>query len=135
MNAPVLVDSNVYIGLLRRGLDPAEILADWIGSGDLATCGIVRLEVERGLRIEKIRRRVGAFFDVLINIPTSNTIWEQAAGLAWTLDRSGITLPVQDILIAICAQEIGAAILTDDGHFQEFSGIQVLNPGEELAGW
>ena len=135
MNAPVLVDSNVYIGLLRRGLDPAEILGDWIGSGDLATCGMVRLEVERGLKIEKIRRRVGAFFDVLINVPTSNNIWEQASGLAWTLDRSGITLPAQDILIATCAGEIGAAVLTDDKHFEEFSGLQVFKPGEELEGW
>ncbi len=135
MNAPVLVDSNVYIGLLRRGLDPAEILGDWIGSGDLATCGMVRLEVERGLKIEKIRRRVGAFFDVLINVPTSNKIWENSAGLAWTLDRAGITLPAQDILIATCAREIGAAVLTDDKHFEEFKGLQVFKPGEEFEGW
>ena len=135
MNAPVLVDSNVYIGLLRRGLDPAEILGDWIGSGDLATCGMVRLEVERGLKIEKIRRRVGAFFDVLINVPTSNKIWEQAASQAWTLDRSGITLPAQDILIATSAQEIGAAVLTDDKHFEEFTGLQVFKPGEEFEDW
>ena len=135
MNAPVLVDSNVYIGLLRRGLDPAEILGDWIGSGDLATCGMVRLEVERGVRIEPIRRRVGAFFDVLINVPTSNKIWENSASLAWTLDRSGITLPAQDILIATCAGEIGAAVLTDDKHFEEFTGLQVFKPVEEFEVW
>ena len=135
MNAPVLGDSNVYIGLLRRGLDSAEILGDWIGSGDLATCGMVRLEVERGVRIEKIRRRVGAFFDVLINVPTSNKIWEQAASLAWQLDRSGITLPAQDILIATCAREIGAAVLTDDRHFEEFLDLQILKPAEEFPEW
>ena len=66
MTTPVLVDSNIYIGLLRSGLDPAEILGNWIGAGDLATCGMIRLEVERGLRIEKIRHRMAAFFDVLI---------------------------------------------------------------------
>ena len=135
MNAPVLVDSNLYIGLLRRGLDPVEILGGWIGNGDLATCGMVRLEVERGLRIEKIRRRVGAFFDVLINVPTSNKIWEQAASLAWKLDRSGITLPAQDILIATCAREIGAAVLTDDRHFEEFQDLQILKPSEEFPEW
>jgi predicted nucleic acid-binding protein len=135
MSAPVLVDSNVYISLLRRGHDPAEILHDWIGNGDLATCGMVRLEVERGLKIEKIRRHIGAFFDVLINVPTSNKIWEQATGLAWTLDRAGVTLPSQDILIAACAQEIGAAVLTDDRHFEKFAGLQVFKPGEEIEGW
>jgi predicted nucleic acid-binding protein len=135
MNAPVLVDSNVYIGLLRRGFDPVEILGGWIGNGDLATCGMVRMEVERGLKIEKIRRRVGAFFDVLINVPTSNKIWEQAASLAWKLDRSGITLPAQDILIATCAREIGAAVLTDDRHFEEFQDLQILKPAQEFEDW
>lgn len=135
MNAPVLVDSNVYIGLLRRGLDPAEILGAWIGSGDLATCGMVRLEVERGLKIEKIRRRVSALFDVLINVPTTNKIWEAATAEAWTLDRQGITLPAQDILIASCAREIGAAVLTDDKHFEEFHDLPVLKPADEFPEW
>ena len=47
----VLVDSNVYIGLLRRGFDPVAVLGPWAGSTDVATCGMVRLEVERGLRV------------------------------------------------------------------------------------
>jgi predicted nucleic acid-binding protein len=135
MNAPVLVDSNVYIGLLRRGLDPVEVLGDWIGQGDLATCGMVRLEVERGLKIEKICRRVSALFDVLINVPTTNKIWEVSANRAWQLDRSGITLPAQDILIATCAREIGAAVLTEDRHFEEFQDLQILKPSEEFPEW
>ena len=135
MTATVLVDSNVYIGLLRRGLDPVEILGGWIGHGDLATCGMVRLEVERGLKIEKIRRRVGGFFDVLINVPTTNKIWEQAASTAWLLGRSGITLPAQDILISTCAREIGTAVLTDDKHFDEFPSLQIFKPAEEFEDW
>ena len=135
MNAPVLVDSNVYIGLLHRGLDPVEILGDWIGNGDLATCGMVRMEVERGLRIEKIRRRVSALFDFLINIPTTNKIWEESANRAWQLDRSGITLPAEDILIATCAHKIGAAVLTDDRHFKEFPDLQILKPAEVFPEW
>ena len=106
-----------------------------IGNGDLATCGMVRLEVERGLRIEKIHHRMAAFFDVLINIPTTNKIWKESAALAWSLDRSGITLPSQDILIATCAQEIGAAILTDDNHLEIFQELQILKPSKEFAGW
>jgi predicted nucleic acid-binding protein len=135
MTGPVLVDSNVFIGLLRRGLDPVEILGNWIGDGDLATCGMVRLEVERGLKIDRVRRRVAGFFDVLINVPTSNKIWEQASETAWILGRSGITLPAQDILIATCAREIGAAVLSDDKHFEEFTGLRIFKPAEEFPGW
>jgi predicted nucleic acid-binding protein len=135
MSATVLVDSNVFISLLRRGLDPVELLGDWIGNGDLATCGMVRMEVERGLKIDRIRRRIGNFFDVLINVPTTNKIWEQATETAWKLGRSGITLPAQDILIAACASEIGAAVLSDDKHFDEFAGLQIFKPAEEFPEW
>lgn len=135
MAASVLVDSNVYIGLLRRGVDPVVALGDWIGSGDLAICGMVRMEVERGLRVEKIRKSLSAFFDVLINVPTSNKIWEEATETAWLLGRKGITLPAQDILIAECAAAIGAAVLTDDSHFVRIPGARVLSPGEHLPGW
>jgi predicted nucleic acid-binding protein len=135
MSATVLVDSNVFISLLRRGLDPVELLGDWIGNGDLATCGMVRMEVERGLKTDRIRRRIGNFFDVLINVPTTNKIWEQATETAWKLGRSGITLPAQDILIAACASEIGAAVLSDDKHFDEFAGLQIFKPAEEFPEW
>lgn len=135
MAASVLVDSNVYIGLLRRGIDPVVALGDWIGSGDLAICGMVRMEVERGLRVEKIRKRLSAFFDVLINVPTSNMIWEKATETAWLLGRKGITLPAQDILIAESAAAIGAVVLTDDGHFARLPGVRVMLPGEHLRDW
>lgn len=135
MNGPCLVDSNVYIGLLRRGLDPSLALMDWIGDGDLAICGMVRLEVERGLRVERIRRRLSSFFDVLLNIPTTNRIWEEAAAQAWSLDRRGLVLPAQDILIAMCAKEIGAAVLSDDRHFDLLPGLRVLRPEDTLRDW
>ena len=135
MSGPCLVDSNVYIGLLRRGIDPSLTLTDWIGDGDLAICGMVRLEVERGLRVERIRRRVSSFFDVLLNIPTTNRIWEEAAAQAWSLDRRGLVLPAQDILIAMCAKEIGASVLSDDRHFDLLPGLRVLRPEDTLRDW
>ena len=135
MSGPCLVDSNVYIGLLRRGLDPSLALMDWIGDGDLAICGMVRLEVERGLRVERIRRRLSSFFDVLLNIPTTNRIWEEAAAQAWSLDRRGLVLPAQDILIAMCAKEIGASVLSDDRHFDLLPGLRVLRPEDTLREW
>jgi predicted nucleic acid-binding protein len=47
----------------------------------------------------------------------------------------GITLPAQDILIAACAHEIGAAILSDDKHFEKFPGLRIFKPAEEIPEW
>lgn len=122
----VLVDSNIYIQLLRDGRDPVRVLADWIGSGDLVTCGMVRLEVERGIRLERIRKRMSALMSLMIDVPTTPRIWEDATRLAWKLDRKGIVLPSQDHLIATCALSIGAAILTDDAHFESIPGLRLV---------
>lgn len=51
---PVLVDSTYYIGLAREGRDPLRELAVLGAQRDLATCGVVRCEVARGIRDEAI---------------------------------------------------------------------------------
>ena len=125
LEAPTLVDSNVFISLMRRGLDPAAILTQTVSSTDLATCGMVRMEVLRGVKIPKVRDRLSEFFDVLQNVPTDNRVWEEAASLAWQLDRVGKVLPAQDVLIAVCAKRIGAIVLTADAHFSMIPGVRV----------
>lgn len=131
----VLVDSNVFIGLLRRGVDPVGALGEWAGPADLATCGMIRLEVERGLRAGRVRDRMAAFFDVLVMIPTTNKVWARATEIAWSLDRRGVTLPAQDCLIAACALSLGAAVLTDDRHFDQIPGLDILRPDDEFGCW
>ena len=131
----VLVDSNVFIGLLRRGVDPVKTLGSWAGTADLATCGMVRVEVLRGLKVPKMRDWISDFLDVMIYVPSTNRLWEDTASLAWELDRKGKTIPAQDIFIAVCARRIGAAVLTDDAHFRAFPNLQILMPSEELEAW
>lgn len=131
----ILADSNIYIGLLRRKKDPVACLGEWVGSRDLATCGVVRMEVERGLKFEAQRERIARFFDVMIFGITSNAVWAHATEIAWQMDRRGKVLPLQDIVIAAHALELGAGILSDDAHFDEIPGITRLRPEQELAEW
>jgi predicted nucleic acid-binding protein len=127
----ILVDSNVFINLLKRGRDPASLLLEWAGNRNLATCGMVRLEVLRGITLPKSHRNTSAFFDVLINISSNNRLWDEAAELAWKLDRRGIVIPGTDVVIAASAMRIGAAILTSDAHFRRIEGIEVIAPPAE----
>ncbi len=125
LEPPTLIDSNVFIGLMRRGLDPAATLTQTVSLTDLATCGMVRLEVLRGVKNPRVRDKLSDFFDVLQNVPTDNWLWEEAASLAWKLDRVGRVLPAQDILIAASAMRVGAVVLSADAHFQNIPGLRV----------
>lgn len=132
MESVVLVDSCVLIGLLREGRDPAVELSGRAPETDLATCGMVRLEVIRGLAAPALRRAVEDFMNVMRYVPTDNRLWEAAAAQAWELDRQGIVLPAQDILIACCARRIDAAVLTWDKHFVRIPNLRVVQSLDAL---
>ena len=54
-------------------------------------------------------------------------VWERATQLAWSLDRQGVVLPAQDLLIAACALHANATVLTADAHFSRIPGLRVID--------
>ncbi len=125
--SPVLADSSFYIAQLRQGQDPLKALALAAATRDLAICGVIRCEVGRALRPVAIRKRFQAFWDVMINVPTDNRLWQEAEQTLWELDREGNVLPLTDVLIACAARRIGAVVLTYDHHFGRIPGIRVTD--------
>ena len=126
MAAAVLPDSNFYISRARAGIDPFLELHAHVGDWEFATCGMVFVEVCRGRRDPNVLRRFREQFSIMQFIPTGNSAWEIAARLAWTLDRKGLVLPAPDLLIAACALQADAAVLTTDVHFRQIPGLRVL---------
>ena len=124
--SPVLADSCYYIDLLRQGRDPLRALAVAAATRDLVVCGVVRCEVGRALKPEKVRRQFHLFWDVMINVPTDNRLWETAEQTLWELDREGLVLPLTDVVIACCARRVGAVVLTYDRHFGYIPGITTV---------
>ena len=117
MENGVLVDSSVFIHLLRHDIDPVVALQEEFTSLDLVTCGIVKVEVLRGVKNPKVRERLEDLMSILRFVPSDNTLWDAATDLAWAMDRAGQVIPATDILIAVSAQRIGASVLTLDHHF------------------
>jgi predicted nucleic acid-binding protein len=93
MENDILVDSNVFIDLLNRRRDPAIWLVEWAGKSNLVTCGMVRLEVLRGIKSLKQLTKISAFMDVMVNVPSDHRLWVAATELAWKLDRMGLMIP------------------------------------------
>lgn len=122
----ILPDSNFYITSARKGRDPFQELAAHAEEWEFATCGMVVLEVCRGRSQPRLYERFRERFAVMIYLQSTSTVLERATHLAWSLDRQGLVLPAQDLLIAACALQAGAAVLTHDKHFQSVPGLRVL---------
>ena len=97
----------------------------------MVTCGMVRLEVLRGLKHPKAFQRISSFLDIMINVRTDAAFWPDATDLAWELDRQGKVIPGTDIIIAVCALRTSAAVMTSDAHFRAIDGLRVISPPEE----
>lgn len=124
----VLVDSSIYIELLRTGKDPVEVLTRDFEPEEIVSCSIVRCEVLRGLVRVETKTYLAAFFDLLVHASMDELAWRQTEELAWDLDRSGKVLPLTDLIIAVCTFRTGASLLTHDRHFE-------LIPALPLANW
>lgn len=123
----VLPDSNFYINCARGGIDPFVELAARSDDWEFATCGMVVIEVCRGRTNPVILQRSRERFAIMPFIATGASVWETATQLAWSLDRDGIVIPATDLLIAACALQAKAAVLTADSHFREIPGLTVLD--------
>lgn len=121
---PVLADSSWYVDRLRAGLDPLMELASIAQSRDVAVCGVVRVEVARGICHERSLQRFQSYWDVMLYVPTDNRLWDEVETLSWTLARSGHHPPLPDLVIACCARRIDAVILTLDDHFRHMPGVE-----------
>jgi predicted nucleic acid-binding protein len=121
----MLVDSTIYIDLLRRGEDIPFVLRASLLSGQLFVCGVIRAEVLRGIRAIEMRNELSELFDLMLEIPTDARIWRKVTDLAWKLDRRGTILPLTDLVIASCALVVNTSVVTTDPHFSQIPGLTV----------
>ena len=127
MAANVLVDSSFFIDRQRAGADPFDEFAARADVADFLTCGVVIAEVLRGVKIRKAHQRIASLFGCMIYVPTLNRVWERVAKLAWELDRAGQGMQIPDLVIAVCALEADAAVLTLDADFARVPGLRVIS--------
>lgn len=119
----ILVDSTKYVAWMRAGNNPVTILASVLRARFLISCGIIRIEVLRGVVKPKARTQIAELFETIPEIPIDDGIIADATETAWQLDRQGRVLPVTDLLIASCAKRVGATVVTEDPHFLHIPGL------------
>jgi predicted nucleic acid-binding protein len=109
------------------GRDPLKVLAILAESRDIATCGLITMEVGRGLRHRRWLEAYERAWSAMLYLDSSRARWQETLALAWSLDRQGILIPMQDLHIAALALHAGAVVLTHDRHFQQIPGLDAAD--------
>jgi predicted nucleic acid-binding protein len=110
----ILVDSCVIFDY-TRGKDTR--LLDYFRSLPAGICGITRAEVLHGTRSPSHRATLIALLNYFAQVRSPETIWDAVGDNLAILRRSGITVPIQDVILASIALEGGYEVWTRDAHF------------------
>ena len=117
----VLVDSSLWVHLLRKSGDPAkrERVNELLRNGLAVWCPPVRLELWRGVTSDAERKALRHFEALLPDHEISAAVWTRAIRLADRGRAAGITVPMADLLIFACAKEHELGLAHDDNHFTQ----------------
>ncbi len=121
----VLLDTSAWVDALRgRTASVVEAVGDLLREDRVVRCDVVGAELRVGLR-DRERRKVLDLFNAVPNVPVDSTDWERAGDLGASLRRSGVTLPMTDLLVAQVCLRHGFELFSLDAHFQRIEGLRL----------
>lgn len=124
LNNCILLDTSVWIDYLRKRESKHKDKVDHlIGTGQVATCGMVYLELMRGISVPA--EHVAQILAELPDLPMGRPVYLLAGEISGRLQRKGIQVTIPDVLIAATAIEAGVKLFTYDKDFENIPGLKL----------
>ena len=116
----ILIDTSAWIVSFKKASDPQlkDLLKSSILSGMAVTAPIIILELLQGCRTVEERDSLKIKLESLDILSITQSVWEQAYEMAFSLRRKGVTVPTTDLIIAAAAVENNSIILHQDEHYE-----------------
>lgn len=128
---PYLVDSSVWIDVLRGDAVLGTRLDQLVAADQAATTGLVRLEVLRGLRDDQVNE-VSFMFATLRQLPFDEHVVDEAVRIGRRLRSAGRPAPGADLVIAAVAVLHDAVIVHRDEHYEVIAAHSALRTEPHL---
>jgi len=119
----LLVDSSAWIGAFSKH-PPSSVVRAIVDSKknkNLATCGMICLEVLRGSRTEKEFSELREEFEAMHWLPITDGHWDLASHMGFQLQKKGFKPPATDLLISAVCIENRCQLLHQDKHFKQIA--------------
>lgn len=114
----VLPDTSVWVDFARRGAaGRAAGLRDLLDAGEVSTCGPVVAELLAGAEGE-VAERISATLASLPWADLTPAAWRDAGLVARRLRKTGQTMPLTDLAIAVASAHAGHVLWSFDADFE-----------------
>jgi len=127
-----LIDSSAWIEYLRPNgsIKVKQRVREVLEKDEAVTCGIVVVEILRGVKDDRLFKLLRETLLSLPRIPINDEVIEKAALWGYKLDRKGKTVPTTDLFIAAAASD-KAVVLHIDSDFETIASLGLRQ--EKLA--
>lgn len=114
-----LIDASAWIEVMRGTATDAlkKKVTLSLESGSAAMSEPVWLELSRGVKGKKESERLQSLRQLCAWLAFTDACWEKANLIARTCTRSGVNVPLGDILVAACSRTHSVALIEHDRHF------------------
>ncbi|HRP03232.1 MAG TPA: PIN domain-containing protein [Candidatus Kapabacteria bacterium] len=110
----ILVDTNIIIDYWRQ---PNDRIRKILIENDVYICGVIKTELLYGSKdVNQYHKIKEAISDFPI-IDLYPLFWDELGYNLFTLKKSGLTVPIQDAMIATLAINFDLKLWTNDKHF------------------
>lgn len=113
--------------LTRRETRPEvrTVIEPLLLSGQIATCGVVDLELLYSASSPKVYERLASALRALPRVPTTEAVMDRALEVQAALARRSHhrAVPLPDLIVAACAEGAGLTVLHYDADFDRIAGI------------
>lgn len=123
----IVADTDVLIDFLANRGPAADVVAEALERGRLATTVVSRFELLDGARGGRQEGAVRQLLDALPTLVLGRDAADRAAGLRRSLERAGEAIGMADCLIAGIVLTHGGDLLTRNReHFQRVPGLRLV---------
>ena len=126
----VLVDTSVWIAYFKnRDSRFSDMVDDLLTAARICVPKVVIAELIQGAKSEKEISVIKEFFEAFTIIDHTESTWEQAGRLSFSMKRKGITINLVDCYLAITAQENNCKLFSLDEHFsiiKKFTPLEII---------
>ncbi len=121
----VLIDTSVWIELLRRG-GGASPLEGFLRDGLACTNGLIKAEILSGAASDAELRELETGLSALVFLPDPPGMWERIAQARYRLARRGWQAGIADLIVADSACRHDKALATLDRDFVRIGSVMPL---------
>ena len=128
MNTGIIVDTCVWIEFFREPESERTLhLKALLRERKVIMVGMVMAEILQGVKAPKEANLVKQSLGKLPYLEITRDRWEAAGEISASLQGTGVTIPLSDLIIAAVALSGDHEIFTIDPHFDKVDGLRLHN--------